>query len=983
MKDWCVLFFCASFFQCVAQKWIAAYDSCLKYQEKQLYRQAIPWADTALMQYQRAVSLRDTSYSNILSKQAENYFMIGMYDKSLSYARQDSQWIVDNLGKANVRYAKCINIIGLLHKQVGNYSAAEKLYMESKETVIRILGKENSFYASVCNNIGSLYEVQGKWHQAEEFYLESKAINEKLNGKQSRNYAVCCSNLAVLYQKYDRFAEAELLLKEALAIDKNINGVNSTSYLSSSMNLAVLYMRRGRYPEAEILFKEAIKAGEYVYGKDSPRYANILNNMASLYQFQGRYTEAMNLYQKALNIRLQKLGEKHPEYAISCINVASIHQKCGEHEKAENLLKKAINIYSNNKDNPSYPIACNNLAQCYVAQGKYVQAETLFKHVMNIYIKNSGKLSRNYANTCNDLAELYLMQGRLLEADYLYRLALEGFKKSVGTNSTSYIAVANNLAGLLTIQKKLFEAETLYKQVLIKKLDEITKNFRNLSETEKEKYIENNAEDIFNQFLAFSISRYVENPLIGIDAYYLIIQIKGLILNSMEKMRRQIFNGSEEVKKLYSEWKSARENYSKAVSQKIISNPDSLLEKVNELEKELALKSEAFAHTYMPKTVTWTDIRNKLKKGQAAVEIARVIVNKEHKYSNKDSVIYMAVIIKYGCMHPEILVIDKGETLEKKMIINYRRCVTTKVQDLESYNAFWKPLREKLKGIKTVYFSPDGVYHQINLNTLQNPDTKKYVFDEMQIINVTNTKDILNKNTYTTKNNCLIGNPKFDLQIKTQQENEKPKQERTFEGFLEGISQLEGAEKEVKKISEFLPRATTVIGADATEEYVKSLKNPHILHIATHGYFKKGYYQSSTQAMLNAGLLFAGVVDYDRMEIRPLDRDDGKLTAFEVMNMELDSTELVVLSACETGLGQASKEGVYGLQRAFKVAGAQSIIMSLWKVNDEATQLLMTKFYENWQKKGMSKRKAFETAQKDIRKQYKEPYYWGAFVMIE
>jgi CHAT domain-containing protein len=135
--------------------------------------------------------------------------------------------------------------------------------------------------------------------------------------------------------------------------------------------------------------------------------------------------------------------------------------------------------------------------------------------------------------------------------------------------------------------------------------------------------------------------------------------------------------------------------------------------------------------------------------------------------------------------------------------------------------------------------------------------------------------------------------------------------------------------------------------------------------------------------MLNAGLLLAGVVDYDKMEIRPIDKEDGKLTAFEVMNMELDSTELVVLSACETGLGQASNEGVYGLQRAFKVAGAQTIIMSLWKVSDEATQLLMTEFYQNWQKKGMDKHKAFETAQKDLRKQYKEPYYWGAFVMIE
>jgi CHAT domain-containing protein len=351
---------------------------------------------------------------------------------------------------------------------------------------------------------------------------------------------------------------------------------------------------------------------------------------------------------------------------------------------------------------------------------------------------------------------------------------------------------------------------------------------------------------------------------------------------------------------------------------------------------------------------------------------------KENRYNAKDSIIYMALIVKKERKYPEIVILDNGNALENNYVTYYRRSISAKVLDKESYKAFWQPIADKLKGIKTVYFSPEGVYHQINLATLQNPETKKYVYDEIQIINVTNTKDILEQHKYSSKNNYLIGNPKFNLGIDTRN-NEKPVEQRS----IENLSQLEGAEKEVKKSSGFLKNVKTVVGAEATEEYIKSIKNPRILHIATHGYFKKGQYQSSTQAMLNAGLLFAGVVDYDRMDIRPYDKEDGKLTAFEVMNMELDSTELVVLSACETGLGQASKEGVYGLQRAFKVAGAQTIIMSLWKVSDEATQLLMTKFYENWQKKGMNKRKAFETAQKDLRKQYKEPYYWGAFVMIE
>ncbi|MDW8347452.1 MAG: CHAT domain-containing protein, partial [Bacteroidia bacterium] len=480
------------------------------------------------------------------------------------------------------------------------------------------------------------------------------------------------------------------------------------------------------------------------------------------------------------------------------------------------------------------------------------------------------------------------------------------------------------------------------------------------------------------------LKRYTQNPAITQESYNLILQTKGLILQSTEKIKNRILNSKdEELKKLYVEWKLTKDRYAKAQNLTINErkkkkiNLDSLAQQVNELEKQLALKSEDFANTFIPKTVTWKDIQNILKKDQAAIEMVQANT-KDDKPNAKDSIVYMGLIIKKNSSNPEVVVLSNGNDLEKRYITNYRRSITAKMQDTASYTVFWKPIAEKLKGIKTVYFSPDGVYHQINVSTLYNPKTKKYVFDEMQVINVTNTKDILNKKAVVSKNNYLIGNPKFNLELDTKN-NEKPAEQRS----MENLSQLEGAEKEVKQISSFLSNATTVIGYNATEEYVKSLKNPRILHIATHGYFKKGQYQSSTQAMLNAGLLFAGVVDYDRMEIRPLEREDGKLTAFEVMNMELDSTELVVLSACETGLGQASKEGVYGLQRAFKVAGAQSIIMSLWKVNDEATQLLMTKFYENWQKKGMPKRKAFEAAQKEIRKQYKEPYYWGAFVMIE
>jgi CHAT domain-containing protein/Flp pilus assembly protein TadD len=865
-------------------------------------------------------------------------------DSAILLGKKAIEVCIKEKGKNSLEYAVCLDHIAWAYKTKNKLNVSDSLYREAVEIVKSIRQTQTQEYAEIINNLAVLYQAQGRYAEAEPLYKKARSIREEVLGKSHPEYATSCSNLAVLYQAQGRYAEAEVLYKEARTIREKVLGKTHPDYALSRSNLAVLYQDQGRYAEAEVLFKEAKAIREKVLGKTHPDYASLCNSLAALYQFQGRYAEAETLYKEAKAVYEKTLGKTHPDYAQPCNNMAVLYQLQGRYAEAEVLFKEALAITEKavGKTHLYYAASCNNFAFLYKSQGRYAEAEVLYKEAKTINEKVLGKTHPNYANSCNNLAGLYQLQG-------LYSIA-----------------------------------EPLYKETVEIKFDEIRRNFKNLSENEKENYIKANIEKYFDNFQSFVKSRHAENPNISEDSYNLILEVKGLILQSTEKIKNRILNSKDSIlKNTYLEWKESKSEYAKAQNLTISQRKerkldlDSIARHCNELEKQLALKSEDFAHTFSPKSITWKDIQNVLKKDQAAIEMVRINA-KKNRYNAKDSIIYMALIVKKDSKYPEIVIIDNGNALENNYVTYYRRSISAKVLDEESYKAFWQPIAEKLKGIKTVYFSPEGVYHQINLSTLQNPETKKYVYDEIQVINVTNTKDILENKKFNAKNSYLIGNPKFNLEIDTKN-NEKPSEQRS----IENLSQLQGAEKEVKEASGFLKNVKTVLGAEATEEYVKSIKNPHILHIATHGYFKKGQYQSSTQAMLNAGLLFAGVVDYDRMDIRPLDKEDGKLTAFEVMNMELDSTELVVLSACETGLGQASKEGVYGLQRAFKVAGAQTIIMSLWKVSDEATQLLMTKFYENWQKKGMNKRKAFETAQKDLRKQYKEPYYWGAFVMIE
>jgi CHAT domain-containing protein len=212
------------------------------------------------------------------------------------------------------------------------------------------------------------------------------------------------------------------------------------------------------------------------------------------------------------------------------------------------------------------------------------------------------------------------------------------------------------------------------------------------------------------------------------------------------------------------------------------------------------------------------------------------------------------------------------------------------------------------------------------------------------------------------------------------------------------LTPLPGTEKEVKNISDFFKSRKWVVnmhtGDDAVKAAVKSVNNPRVLHIATHGLFLNDIKPDDKDILgmegkrvienplLRSGLFFAGASKAIEEGSNPTGYDNGYLTAYEAQNMDLDRTELVVLSACETGLGEIKNgEGVYGLQRAFQQAGAKSVLMSLWKVNDEATQELMTTFYKEWVS-GKTKREAFNTAQKKIRDKYHYPYYWGGFVMV-
>jgi CHAT domain-containing protein len=299
---------------------------------------------------------------------------------------------------------------------------------------------------------------------------------------------------------------------------------------------------------------------------------------------------------------------------------------------------------------------------------------------------------------------------------------------------------------------------------------------------------------------------------------------------------------------------------------------------------------------------------------------------------------------------------------------------------------FWEPIQKEIGQYATIYISPDGVYNLINLEAIPTPDGK-YVIDNSNIVLVSNTKDLYLKKiksktptTSGTNSATMFGNPTFYAAASTG-----------------NITPLPGTEKEVRELDDLLKqkgwKTNEYLDAAATEENVKELESPKIFHIATHGFYRtetakaqqsltENEAQMAENPLLKTGLLLKGAGDVLSKTNFNYNMESGILTAYEAMNLNLDKTDLVVLSACETGLGDIQNgEGVYGLQRAFLVAGAKVLVMSIFKVDDEATQKLILNFYRKWLTSG-NMRQSFVDAKKELRVDFPEPIYWGSFMMI-
>ncbi len=965
-------------------------------------------------------------YAESLHNLAILFESMGQYEKAEPLYLESKAIREKVLGQEHPDYASSLNSMAIFYRKTGKYEKAEPLGLESIAIRKKVLGKEHPDYAASLNNLAILYWAKGQYEKAEPLYLESKAIREKVLGREHPDYAGSLQNLGILFEDMGQYEKAEPLYLEAKAIREKILGREHPSYASNLNSLAILYKEMGQYEKAEPLYLESKAIREKALGREHPDYAQSLSNLAVLYWDMGQYEKAELLYLESIAIRGKALGREHPDYAGSLNNLAILYKKLGQYKKAEPLYleSKAIREKVLSRENPDYATSLEGLAILYDEMGQYEKAEPLYLECKAIREKKLGREHPVYAASLINLAGLYQDMGQYEKAEPLYLESKDIREKALGKEHPDYAASLQSLAGLYRGIGQYGKAEPLLLELSKVNTHLIEQALNHLSENELNNYLDKFS-DCQNQTLSFT--QIADSKKMMPVCYNNSLFYKGFLLQSVGRIKRLSLSNpaaTENFNLLKSYERRLADQYAEPIADRDSTSIADLEAKANDLEKELARTVAGFDQALQQ--VKWQEVQTALKPNEAAIEFVsyRFYLKKQ-----TDSTMYAALVLLPSKDAPKFISLFEEKQLATLLKTEgspqptfYNELYSAGKTGSQLYDLIWKPIAAALPQGATVYCSPSGLLHRLNLGAIPTPDGK-ILTEKNRLTMLGSTRQLVIPSVSATQQSAtaqLYGGIQYDA-TPTMAANTPAKPEdlaaRRGPSITQNDSTLRGenwgylrwteveisAAANVMKSKGILP--TLKKGAEATEESFKALgqgsASPRILHVATHGFFfpdpkelKPGEGQAigektfkvSENPMIRSGLMLAGG-NHAWKTGKPLSPglEDGILTAYEISQMNLANTELVVLSACETGLGDlVGNEGVYGLQRAFKIAGARYLIMSLWQVPDFQTQVFMTAFYKHWLEGKMTVPAAFRATQTELRGKYSgEAFKWAGFVLVE
>ncbi len=933
---------------------------------------------------------------DILNHLAIYYELTDQYTKAVATLNKASLVARSKYDDKDFKYADELTLIAKLQIKLGQYEDAEKNINLSLKILDEFRKDETKkgLLVAAIDTQATLFGIKGLFDEAEDALNKSGKIIRKADTDLGVTGLSTAQDLTSLFIQLGQYSETDDILTELLEEYEKTYGPNSIRLIEPLVNKGKLLLAQGDYTAADKVALRANQIAVNTYTEKSTKTASTQKLLSDIDYTIGDYDKAEDNITKALASQEKQFGRKHIDVAKSLAQLALIKfYKGDDKNQVEKLMLEARDIMGARlgKDNPQYADILKNMAVLYISEKKYDVAFSSLTQAESIWRTKTGRKNSIQAASIFALTgDVYYQLKNYVKAQEFYEKGKGLYEKYFSDKHPEYVKILSKLARVDYMEKDYKGAKKNIEQALNTYETFIKQYFPALSEREKAKYWNTIKGDFeFYNTLAFGSLDDFKDLSGKVYNYQLLT--KALLLSSSIKIRERILNSKDEaLKTSYTLWVQKKEFLTNALSmstQQLADNnidPVSLGNEVERLERELSEKSEIFGSSLENKRITYENVQSALGPRDVAVEMVR------YRYFNHtftDSIIYVALYVKGEKGRPKAVELPEGHRMETRYFRYYRNSIINKLPDQFSYKVFWEPIQKEIGQYATIYISPDGVYNQINLEAIPTPDGK-YVIDNSNIVMVSNTKDLyLRKLKGKTvvgnvKNASMFGNPQFYLTASA----------------TRSISDLPGTEKEVDELQKLLKQqgwaTDEYMEGSASEEKVKALDNPRIFHIATHGFYTKAEdanvqkQMTENEAMMaenplmKSGLLLKGAGDILAKTQYNYNIESGVLTAYEAMSLNLDRTDLVVLSACETGLGEISNgEGVYGLQRAFFVAGAKVLIMSMFKVDDEATQKLILNFYKKWLATG-NLRQSFIDAKKELRAEYPEPIFWGAFMMI-
>ncbi|MDY6804190.1 MAG: CHAT domain-containing protein [Cyanobacteriota bacterium] len=766
--------------------------------------------------------------------------------------------------------------------------------------------------------------------------------------------------------------------------------------------------QQGNYPEAISLAEKVLAIYEKAYGPDRPEVAQALNNLAALYNLRGNYTKAFPLFQRAIAILEKSLGPEHPLLASSLDNLAQLYQGQRKYQEAEPLFQRALAIREGAfaPDHPEVAKALNNLAVLYFIRRKYAEAEPLYQRLLAINEGTLGPEHPDLATSIHNLGNLYRLQGKYDEAEPLFQRALAIREKVLGPQHPLVATTINSLGALYNVRGDSSSAVDFFHRALAVEEYNIDLNLLVGSESSKRQYMETLTGTTYAYISAHfqSAPNNLEAARLALRA---ILQRKGRVLdavsNNLETIRENLTPANrsllEELAAVRSEiatlvFSGTGDTFPERYRELL----GSLEKKAEEIETKLAAASAEFR--VESQAITIEAVQELIPQDAVLVEF---MLYKPFDFENATAAPprYVAYVL-HSAGDPQWVDLGDAGAIDRA-VLDFRKALRQQPSTSEQQprrltgniekltveqikekaraldEMIMRPVRDLLQNKSQLLLSPDSQLNLIPFAALVD-EQSRFLVETYNITYLTSGRDLLKLQLPTPKLEAplIVGNPDFDLDAAETNTLVATRGGNTRAGDLSLLSynSLPGTEAEIKAIAPLLSEAAVLDAEDATEEAVTEIVKPRVLHLATHGFFLKNAAEEAENPLLRSGLALAGFNNRGAIASNL----DGVLTALEVSGLNLRGTQLVVMSACETGLGEvANGDGVYGLRRAFTIAGVESQLMSLWKVDDLRTQEMMVGYYQRL-KDGMGRSEALRDIQLEMLNKYEYPYYWGSFI---